>query len=156
MFTLGLVQEKDIEKLAEVFARSFTEFDKEKPWDKEHAYEYLKYWFKKQPDLFFGAYHENGVPIGAMVVNIKPWRTGIRCSDGVIFVDPLCQKGGVAKSLFKKVVQESMEKYNATTFEAITFAGKEFPLSWYRRIGLAEDDHAVFIKGKCADILSKL
>jgi len=94
MYTLKLVQESDVEGLSEIMAESFTDADLEKPWDTEHAHRYLKYWFKKQPDMFFMAFNKTDEPVGAMVVNIKPWRTGIRCSDGVLFVDTKYQKQG--------------------------------------------------------------
>ena len=156
MHTIRLVQESDLENLADIIAKVFTEADKEKPWDKEHALKNLEYWFKKQPDMFFGVFDEKEMPIGAMVVNIKPWRTVVRCTDGVIFVDTPYQKQGLAKELFKIVIKEAMEKYDATTFEAITFAGKKFPLTWYEKIGVASDRGAVLIKGDCQDILDKL
>ena len=156
MYTIKLIQEKDISKLSEVFSKSFTEADKEKPWDVFHSKEYLSYWLKKQPDMFFGVFDADSNPVGAMVVNIKPWRTGVRCSDGVVFVDIQHQKQGIAKSLFKKVTEEAVDKYNAESFEAVTFAGKEFPLTWYNKIGIKSDEHAVLIKGNCKDILNKL
>lgn len=156
MYTIKLVQENNIEKLSEVFSKSFSEADKEKPWDIIHSKEYLLYWLKKQPDMFFGAFDNEGNPVGAMAVNIKPWRTGIRCSDGVVFVGTEHQKQGIAKTLFKKVIEEAVDKYNAIGFEAITFAGKEFPLTWYQQIGINPDEHAVLIKGNCKDILNKI
>jgi len=156
MYTINLVQEKDIDNLSGIFSKSFSLANKEKPWDVSHSKEYLLYWLKKQPDMFFGAFNNEGVAIGAMVVNIKPWRTGVRCSDGVIFVGIEYQKQGIAKSLFKKVISEAIYKYNTTGFEAVTFAGKEFPLTWYQKIGINPDEHAVLIKGNCEDILNKL
>ncbi len=156
MYKIKLVQENDIGKLAEVFSKSFSEADKEKPWDIVHSKEYLLYWLKKQPDMFFGAFDNEDNPVGAMAVNIKPWRTGVRCSDGVVFVDTEHQKKGIAKTLFKKVIEEAISKYNAISFEAVTFAGKEFPLTWYQQIGISPDEHAVLIKGNCEDILNKL
>ncbi len=155
MFTLKLIEEKDIAPLSKIFSQSFTEADSQKPWDETHSYEYLKYWHAKQPDMFYGAFQDNQI-VGAAAVNIKPWRTGVRCSDGVIFVDTKFQKQGVGKSLLKKVVEEAMSKYNATIFEAITFAGDEFPLTWYKKVGINPDEHAVIIKGDCLDILSKI
>ncbi|MHB8652074.1 MAG: GNAT family N-acetyltransferase [Minisyncoccota bacterium] len=156
MYKIRLVKKNDLEALSETFSRSFTAADKSKPWTKQRAHDYLFYWLKKQPDMFFGAFNEKGQPIGAMAVNIKPWRTGTRCSDGVIFVDTEYQRQGIAKSLFKKVIEKAVRKYDATGFEAITFAGEEFPLSWYKRIDINVDEHAVLIKGNCVDILAKL
>lgn len=156
MHIIKPVRESDLEALADIFSRVFSEADKEKPWDKEHAHQYLAYWFKKQPDMFFGAFDESGKPVGAVAANIKPWRTGVRCSDGVVFVDAEYQRQGIAKSLLKKALEEAMQKYGAVSFEAVTFAGKEFPLTWYERIGVTPDTHAVLIKGNCREILDKL
>ncbi len=156
MYTIKLVEKKDIEILSDIFSKTFSEADREKSWDVEHSKKYLLYWLKKQPDMFFAAFNNEGNPIGAMVVNIKPWRTGARCTDAVIFVGAEYQRQGIAKLLFKKVIKEAMSKYEATRFEAATFADKEFPLNWYKKIGITPDEHTVMIKGKCADILSKL
>lgn len=156
MYTIKLVQQSDIEILSEIFSKSFSEANKEKPWDKVHSEKYLLYWLKKQPDMFFGVYDENDKPVGAIAVNIKPWRTDVRCSDGVVFVDTEHQKQGIAKLLFKKVIKEAMEKYDAKSFEAVTFAGNEFPLTWYKKMGINPDEHAVLIKGNCKDILNNL
>ncbi|OHA58089.1 MAG: hypothetical protein A2571_03555 [Candidatus Vogelbacteria bacterium RIFOXYD1_FULL_44_32] len=156
MYEIKNVEEKDLSKLAEIMATVFTITDPDKPWDKEFAYKYLEYWFKKQPDMFLVSFDSEGNPVGAMAVNIKPWRTGVRCSDGVVFVDTKYQKQGIARALFKKVIGEAMGKYNAIDFEAVTFAGSEFPLSWYKQIGINPDEHVVLIKGKCADILANL
>lgn len=156
MHTLRLVQEKDLSALAKILANSFTQADPEKPWDVVHSYENLKYWFAKQPDLFYIAVDEMEKPLGAMVVNIKPWRVNIRCNDGILFVDPSVQNKGIGKDLFRKVIQDAVYKYNAETFEGITFAGKEFPMSWYKKIGIDKDDYAMVIVGKCKDILNNL
>ncbi len=156
MYKIKLVQESDIEILSEVFAKSFSEADSERPWDKDHSKKYLEYWLKKQPDMFFGAFDDNWRPVGAVALNIKPWRTGIRCNDMVIFVNTENQKQGIAKLLLQKVITEAMNKYGATSLEAITFASEEFPLAWYKRIGINPDEHTVLIKGECADILSRL
>ncbi len=156
MHTLRLVEETDLPILAKVLSKSFTQADPEKPWNEENSFENLKYWFKKQPDLFYAAVDEMGNHLGAMVVNIKPWRESIRCNDGILFVDPSIQNKGIGRDLFRKVIEESVNKYNAETFEGITFAGKEFPMSWYERIGIEKDDYAMVIVGKCKDILEKL
>jgi len=156
VYTLKLVQEKDIEILSDIFSKIFSEADKDKSWDIEYSRKYLLYWLRKQPDMFFGAFNKDGNPVGAMAVNIKPWRTGTRCTDAVIFVDAEYQRQGIAKSLFKKIIEEAMSKYGATSFEAVTFADKQFPLNWYEKIGITPDKHSVFIKGNCSDILSKL
>ncbi len=105
---------------------------------------------------FFGAFDENQDVVGAIAGHIKPWRTAYRCTGGVLFVSVPHQKQGIAKMLIKKLAAAAIEKYNATSFEAVTFAGNEFPLTWYEKIGIVRDEDAVLIKGKCADIQSKL
>lgn len=155
-YTIKLVQENDVEMLSLIFSKAFSEADKDKSWDLEHSRKYILYWLKKQPDMFFGAFNDEGNPVGAMAVNIKPWRTGTRCTDGILFVDAKYQGQGIAKLLFKKVLEKAMDKYGAVSFEAVTYADREFPLSWYKKIGITPDEHAVFIKGSCSDILNKL
>ena len=54
------------------------------------------------------------------------------------------------------MLKEAIQKYEAVSFEAITFAGKEFPLNWYKKLGIIPDESAVLIKGNCSTILEKL
>lgn len=152
---IRLIKESEIEELAHVFVEAFNSADPEKPWSYENALANLKYWFKKQPDLFYVAIEKDKI-IGTTMVNIKPWRTGIRCTDGVLFVDPKSHRSGIGKKLLIRVLEEAIAKYGATSVEAVTFAAKEFPLTWYEKIGISPDKGAVLIKGNCADILNNL
>lgn len=154
--TIRLVQESDIDKLSEIYSRVFSEADKNKPWDKDHSFKHLLYWLKIQPDMFFGAFDVNNKPIGAIAVSIKPWRRSNRCSAGIIFVDSTCQKKETAKILFKTMLEKAIQKYETVSFEAITFAEKEFPLNWYKKLGIFPDEGAVLIKGNCKEILKNL
>ncbi len=156
MYEIRKVEEKDLEILAGIMVEVFTMADPSKPWSKDGAQKYLEYWFEKQPDMFFVAYNEEKSPIGAVATNIKPWRTSVRCTDGVVFVSAHHQKKGVASMLLKTVLGEAMQKYGVSEIEAITFAGEEFPLGWYKKLGLTPDSHAVIIKGKCHEILNNL
>ena len=156
MYSIRNVTKEDLDVLSHTFSETFTQASPEKPWDEKHAQDYLNYWLEKQPDMFFCACNKDNVPIGAVAVNIKPWRTGVRCSDGVMFVNTNHQRKGVATMLLKKVINEAVSKYNAEVFEAITFADKKFPLEWYERIGIKIDTGAILIKGKCNNILDKL
>ena len=154
--TVRLAQETDIKTLSEIYSRVFTEADPENPWDEDHSYKHLMYWFKIQPDMFFSALNENKELIGAIAVSIKPWRKGNRCAAGIIFVDSKNQKGNIGKILFKTMLKEAVKKYQTTSFEAVTFAGKEFPLSWYKKLGIVPDENAVLVKGPCLKILENL
>jgi GNAT superfamily N-acetyltransferase len=149
------VAQEDLQNLAEVYAESFTLADPQKPWTSERAFKLLEHFYMHQRDLFFVAC-EGETLLGGMAVMIKPWREGNRCTEGVIFVDHTRQKTGVGKSLFIRVLEEAIAKYQADSFEAVTFAAKEFPLTWYEKIGLAHDEWAILIKGKTQDMLTKL
>ena len=153
---IRLVKKEDLEILSEIYSRVFSEADKNKPWDINHSYEHLMYWLKIQPDMFMGAFDENNKPIGAIAVGIKPWRRGNRCSAGIIFVDTQSQQKNVAKMLFKTMLNRAVRKYKAISFEAVTFAGKDFPLNWYKKLGIEPDRGAVLIKGNCFAVLKKL
>ena len=154
--TIKLVLESDIEILSEIYSKVFSEADKNKPWDKDHSFKHLMYWLKIQPDMFLGAFDENNKPIGAIAVSIKPWRRNNRCSAGIIFVDARYQKQEIAKILFKTMLEKAVQRYKTISFEAVTFADKEFPLNWYKKLGIIPDKNAVLIKGSCIEILEKL
>ncbi len=154
MFYLGLTTEQDLQPLARIMAESFTAISPEKPWDTEHAYSHLKFWYEKQPDMFWCAYDADNNPVGAIVGMIKPWRTGMRCTDCVIFVDTKYQDQSIGNMLVKKIATEAKEKYNVEIFEAVTFATKDFPMSWFEKLGAAKDDFAILIKASVDDLLN--
>ena len=139
MYSLRLVKKDDLETLSKIFSDSFTNISPDKPWEQKYALEYLKYWFEKQPDMFLCACDDNDNLVGAIATNIKPWRTGMRCTDGVVFVDINFQKRGIATLLLKEIISKAKDKYGVEIFEAITFSEKEFPLTWYEKIGLSVD-----------------
>ncbi len=152
---IRLAKEQDLDLLSGIFAESFTQADPNKPWTKDRAYNLLSHFLKHQPDLFFVAEDEN-ILKGGFGVLIKPWRSGNRCTEGCLFVDPKYQKTGIGNALFIKVLEESLEKYDAQVFEGVTFAAKQFPLTWYESIGLKPDEYAVFINGKTTEMLQSL
>lgn len=152
---IELVKEEQLKHLSEIYSEAFTGADPAKPWTQERALDLLTHFYKIQPDLFFVA-TEGDELVGAMVVIIKPWREGNRCVEGELFVHPKYQKSGIGKKLFIKLLEEALSKYNADTFEAVTFAAKEFPLMWYESMGLAPDKWAVLIKGKTREMLANL
>lgn len=153
---IKLVKFDDLIKLAEIYSKAFSEADPQKPWDIENSYKHLKFWFDIQPDMFFVAFDKKDNILGGVASLIKPWRISNRCSAGVIFVNPDIQTKGVGRVLFSKMLSEAIKKYNAKSFEAITFAGKEFPASWYKSLGILPDKGALLVKGSCFEILSKL
>lgn len=152
---IRLATKNDLDKLAAIFTAAFTQADPSKPWGSMQSLALMQYWLKRQPDLFFVATEGEGL-LGGMVANIKPWRDGNRCQDGIIFVDPAQQNKGIGRALFVSLLTACIEKYQTKTMEGITFSGSEFPLSWYERIGLKKDEGAIVIKGDCKEILTNL
>jgi len=152
---IRLVGESDLLKLSEIFSVAFTEADKAKPWTQIRAFNLLSYFYKHQPDLFFVAVNK-GELVGGSALLIKPWREGNRCTGGISFVHPKHQKSGIGTKLFIKKLEVAIDKYQADSYESITFAAKEFPLTWYERIGLAHDKGAILIKGKTQEMLDRL
>lgn len=152
---IELVKDVDLLPLSKIYSKAFTQADSTKPWTHERALKLLSHFYKIQPDLFFVAKKEE-IAIGAMAVIIKPWREGNRCTEGILFVHPTHQKSGVGKRLFIQILEKALLKYKADTFEAVTFAAKKFPLTWYEQICLTPDKDAILIKGKSHDMLNKL
>jgi len=151
---IDLVKKEDLEQVAEIYCNSFNSVSNE-GWTKETALRLFEYWFNRQPDLFFIAKDKDKI-IGSVVASAKPWFDGVRLQDGEVFVDPKYQKRGVGKQLLIKLIKEGINKYNTNTFEGITFAGAEFPLSWYKRIGMKKSDDLVVISGSCQEMLNNL
>jgi GNAT superfamily N-acetyltransferase len=152
---IALAAEEYLKPLSEIYSQAFTEADPTKPWTQERAFNLLSHFYKIQPDLFFITFEEDNI-VGAMAVIIKPWREGNRCTEGILFVHPKYQRSGIGKKLFVHLLDKAITNYSADTFEAITFAAKEFPLTWYESIGLVQDKDAVLIKGRTQEMLNKL
>jgi len=152
---IRLMQEKDLDELAEVYTEVYQKFDVGERWTTETSKKLFSYWYDKQPDLFFVAEHESKV-VGGFVAGVKPWWDGNHLSDGEIFVHPDHQKQGIATKLSIALYEKALEKYNVTEFDASTFKKKEFPLSWYKSIGFEENEDWTIISGNIKTILSNL
>ena len=152
--TVRLLEEKEIPQLAEVFMRSFNASAFEEKWTQETAEVFLNHFFKKQPDLFFVAVADSKI-VGGAVTEITPYWFGNMMEKSELFVDPDFQNKGVSKKLLQTLLSESIKKYQATVFSGITTTKAEFPLSWYKKIGMKETD-LVYIEGKPEEVLKKL
>lgn len=148
------VTEYNLKPLSKILAEVFSAAEPEKPWDDEHAYNYLNHFFQKQPDLFFVA-QDNEKTIGGICATVKPWRTGPRCLIEALFIDSQHQKQGIGKELMKKVLKTAMKKYDTVTVEGISFTDKNFR-ELNEKLGLQVDDQAVVVKGDCREILLRL
>ncbi len=153
--TIRPVWQKDLGRLAQIYADVYKAFDVGERWDKRAAGRLMAYWFKRQPDLFFVAEWKEKV-VGAAVAGIKPWCDGNHLVDGEIFVHPDNQNQGIGAKLNRVLLERALQKYNAGTIDAVTFRNHEFPLCWYKRLGFKEVGEWVIISGKIKDILEKI
>jgi len=151
---IRLLEEKDLSQLSKVYAKTFNKAYPDENWEDKSARDFLDYWYKTQPDLFFVA-SINDIAIGGVVGIIKPWWNGLSFSDGELFVDPDFQNQGIGKKLFKEVIKKAQEKYNVSGVQGITNGRKEFPLVWYEKIGLKKSGY-VHLEGDAKKILENL
>ncbi len=151
---LRLLGEKDIPRVAEIYAVSFLRANVGEEWTPDKAEEFIRYWFHRQPDLFFVAV-DNEKVVGGFVAAIKPWWNGNHLVDGEIFVDPDYQSKGIVKSLLKEGIEKARDKYNAVEMEGIADGKNNFPMPWYKKLGLQESRWK-FISGEIEVILKNL
>jgi len=155
MLNIRLVEEKDLNALAEIYAAVYVFFDTGEKWTAESAKKMLKYWLDKQPDLAFLAEYEGKI-VGGFLSGVKPWWDGVHLFDGELFVHPDFQNQKIGKALFKRMLAEASEKYKATTFDAFTYNGSEFPLSWYKKIGFHVIKEWTMFSGDIKEVLKKI
>ena len=128
------VKIEDLNELAIIYKDLYDNVDIGENWTIESATNLLKYWYDRQPDLFF-VDEEDGIIVGGVVSGIKPWFDGNRLIDGEIFVSNKFQGKHIATELFKTHLITAKEKYNATVMEFHTYGDEtEFPQNWYNRI----------------------
>jgi N-acetylglutamate synthase-like GNAT family acetyltransferase len=152
---IRLAKGKDLKNIAELYFKIFNEVAPDENWSQKQSLNLFRYWIKKQPDMFFVAEENNNI-IGGMVANIKPWSDGNRVQDGEIFVAQESQKKSVGTKLFITLLEKAIDKYDVKTFEGITFAGDNFPTSWYKKIGLNQNKDLQLLEGGCKEILKRL
>ena len=152
---IRLAKENDLGELSEVYAETFNKSDVDEHWTKEAAYNLLSYFLKRQPDLAFIAAANSRI-VGGFFAEIKPWLDGNHLYEGELFVHPDYQKLGIGKALSKKMFEVSIKKYNASVWDAVTFRNKEFPISWYKKLGFKEIDELVMVSGGLKPALKTL
>lgn len=147
---------EDLEIIAEEYAKYYNLSVLEEKWTKETATKLFQYFYNHAPDLLFVAYNIDK-PIGMIMTLLKPWWDGMHLEDGEVFVFSAYQHMGIAKALFKKLFQYSIEKYNVTILEAHTYEAENgFPYSWYQRLGFETIDDWKIISGDVRKIMDKL
>src|SRR3989338_10691483 len=128
VLTIRRVKDNDLDVLAGIFNRTYSPsvFDVGEKWTKKSAYEMLKYWLKRTPDLCFLAEDEKEI-LGAFFVSVKPWWDGNHLVDGEIFVHPKHQKQGIGTKLLKFVFKHAIDRDNVVRWDTYTIRGK-YPL----------------------------
>ncbi|MDO8627494.1 MAG: GNAT family N-acetyltransferase [Candidatus Diapherotrites archaeon] len=152
---IRLMKKTDLSALAKMYAKVYTIVNMGENWTTGSAKKLLEYWLKKQPDLSFVAEFDGKI-VGAFTSGIKPWWDGNHLFDGEIFVDNNYQGKGIGTKLIKVLFETAVKKYNATVFEAATYTKTEFPLDWYKSMGINISTGLVLISGKIKDVIKKL
>lgn len=149
-----LIEERDLPRASEIYTQSFDKANVGEQWTPETAEKFMRYWFERQPDLFFVAIDEEKI-VGGVVAGIKPWWNGNHLVDGELFVDPSFQRKGIARNLLKEVIRRGIEKYNIVEFEGTADGEADYPIRWYERLGIRRNRWA-YISGNAAEILENL
>jgi ribosomal protein S18 acetylase RimI-like enzyme len=155
MINIREVRNQDLPALADLYVKTYEDFDVGEKWDTSSSLELLKYWFDRQPDLAFLA-EWDGKICGAFFVAVKPWWDGAHLVDGELFVDPEMQKMGIGSKLSIRIFEEAISKYNAKVWDTYTFRNSKHPLSWYKSLGFEEIKEWVMICGNLENALKRL
>lgn len=153
-FEIRLIKENEIEEAAKVYAAAFNNADVEESWTDKSAIKFISHWFKKQPDLFLVATHEEKI-LGGVVAEIVPYFDGNNLTGAELFVDPESQGQGIAKKLLMSILEEAIKKYGVTFFSGIANKKADFPLRWYQKLGMKKT-RWIFIEGDANKILHSL
>jgi len=153
-FSIRLVKKEEISAVVSIYAEAFNKAGIGEEWTQRKAEEFMNWWFEHQPDLFFVTIYKEQL-VGGIVAGIKPWWDGKHLVDGELFVHPDFQRQGIGKGLVRTLLKEAIRKYEIVEFEGLVDKGHEFPLSWYREIGMKETS-LVHIAGNPKEILKKL
>ncbi len=153
MFEIRQVRESDIENVAKLYVKVYSEFLPNEGWTFETALNFCKYNFDKQQDLFFVAEEQDQV-VGFSFGYIRPWSDGNQLMGEELVVDQKYHRNGIATQLFKTLVATAYDKYKITLVNGTTYEGhNQMPYSWYKRIKFNKVDDLFLVAGKPADIL---
>jgi len=126
---------KYLDEMAKVFVDSFS--SQKYPIETEWAIRYISYNLEMSPDLCLMALDDNGVCLGAMFSREEPFFRGNSINLDFVLVKKEFRKKGVAKTLFKKVLELAKEK-DLKIAHGLAEGGNKFPISWYKRLGFNE------------------
>lgn len=153
---IEFVEKNDISEVAKLYVKVYSQFLPNEGWTFETAKKFIEYNYEKQPDLFFVAKDENKI-VGFSFGYIKPWSDGNQLMGEELVVDADYHRQGIAKQLFKNLVQIAQEKYKITLVNGTTYSGHDgMPYSWYKRIGFTKVDDLFLVAGTPQNILNGL
>lgn len=128
-----------VDSVSEIYCESFRNAYSSEPWTVENAKKFVIFMYKTQPDMFFVAKYENQIAGGAWGM-IKPYVKGNCICETELFVAEKYQKRGVSKLLLKKLAEEALEKHKIYLFLGIADRDKDFPMSYYKKLGFDDDE----------------
>jgi predicted N-acetyltransferase YhbS len=155
MIHIRLLQPEDIPQLAHLYAQAYSSQNTGEIWSIEAANKLLTFAFKRQPDLLFVAKYDDQVA-GGILAAVEPGWDGNHLVDCDLFVGSKFQHQGVGKTLFRALVTEAKKTYKITGIDIYTFKGRDYPLSWYKKISFTENNAWVMIAAKPEDVLARL
>lgn len=148
-----LAKQDDLESVAAIYAEAYNAVSDEN-WTVEAALSFVQHSYDKQQDLFYVVEYENEI-IGAVFGIIKPWTVGNSLSDIDLFIDPKWQGERAGKQLLNKIIDEAIRKYQIKDVSFIADAGREYPFSWYQRLGMVKSSW-VYMSGEPKKVLDNL
>ncbi len=126
-------EEKYTDEMVKLYQKEYSE-DENHKWSYEKARESLETCWKYFTDYNFVALDENGNCMGGIFNLVNPYFKSDALFVISIQVKPEYRKKGVGRELLKKAVDIAREK-GITGIKLLTDAKKEFPRSWYEKIG---------------------
>lgn len=144
---------KELGEMADIFSDVFSKVSEDK-WTGESARKYLEYCYTRRPDLMFVAVEDEKI-IGGVFGEIFPLWDGQTLGEIEIFVDFEYQKGGLGKLLLKKIIDKAKEKYRVINLGFSADMDKEFPMSWYKKIGMKKSSW-ILMSGRADEVLKNI
>jgi len=151
--TIRLAKRKDLAEIARIYQVANSKAYPEDKWNKKEAVNHLADYFKLQPDLFFVAYKDEKI-IAGIWGRIEHY-SGPDLTDVDLFVDPESQNRGVGRGMLKYIIKKAATKYQIGEINFLANNKKDFPLVWYKKIGMKETPW-FNMEGKVKEVLKNL
>lgn len=148
------VKATDLPDLGQIYAEAFNNADVGESWNPEHALELLTCLYSHKPNIFLVT-EINGKIVGGFLGVIKPFFGKNDLCDTELFVSPKHQNLGIGRKLFKEIINKAVSKYDVKYIQGIADSEKEFPMKWYKKLGL-KSSRWVHIYGEVEEILKNL